>query len=343
MTVVDEEWLKAQLSDVVIKRTLLIPICEVDQNMSNRAVVILLHFPAILLSGCHIIVCLKVEAHLLPRLKVNLLLGIDNMAPEEISLNIPGRKAVFTHCQNAQAVITVRSKRHHQPARTVFASMRVTLPSHSAARVLIRLKREHNLSNDCDYLFKPGRKDIAAHIHAIDTTLLYIHIENKTNEEVVIPRRAKLGFLREYDHTDIWQVEAMKVSLTNEESIPPNSSMNDKSGQPVPSVSISSTLTISKSIQVDSDPCLQQVTPLSVTVYKKPEANKRFATLIEKFTDVFIDTGGIVNISKKEWMRVHIKPGAKILKNVVVYPLGKRGQQILDENFNKLHQQRRMS
>ncbi|OJD20838.1 hypothetical protein ACJ73_07827 [Blastomyces percursus] len=75
MTVVDEEWLKTP--DVVIKRTPPIPIRRVGQDMSDRAVVIPLHFPAILPSGRHIIVRLKVEAHLLPRLKANLLLGID--------------------------------------------------------------------------------------------------------------------------------------------------------------------------------------------------------------------------------------------------------------------------
>ncbi|OJD11126.1 hypothetical protein AJ78_08038 [Emergomyces pasteurianus Ep9510] len=203
MTVVDEEWLKTQLLDVVIKRTPPISIRGVGQDMSDRAVVILLHFSAILSSGRHVIMRLKIEAHLLSRLKANLLLGIDNMAPEGISLDISGRKAVFTHCQDAQAVITVCLKRHYQSARAVFALMRVSLPPHSAARVPIRLKSEQNLPNDRDYLFESGRNDITTHIHAIDATLSYIHIENMTNKEVVISRRAKLGFLREYDHADI--------------------------------------------------------------------------------------------------------------------------------------------
>ncbi|OJD24075.1 hypothetical protein ACJ73_04563 [Blastomyces percursus] len=193
------------------------------------------------------------------------------------------------HCQDAKAVITVRPKRHHQPARSVFASVKVALLPHSGARVPIRLRNEQNLPADRDYLFEPGRNDITAYVHAIDATLPYIRVENKTNEEVVIPRPAKLGFFKEYDHADIWHVEAIALPR-----------------------------------------------PPSYTE-KHTVANERFATLIEEFADVFTGTGGIVNIPKEEWMLVHIKPGPKIPKNVVVYLLGKSGQRILDENFDKLH------
>ncbi len=67
------------------------------------------------------------------------------------------------------------------------------------------------------------------------------------------------------------------------------------------------------------------------------------AAVVNEFPTVWQE-GGFADVPENEWMRIPLRSDweDKVPKTARVYPLGKESKQIMDDTFDKLHQQGRM-
>ena len=84
---------------------------------------------------------------------------------------------------------------------------------------------------------------------------------------------------------------------------------------------------------------------MGVTAYGTPEEVHQYDQLIQRHITSFTDDGKTANIPEDQWLTVPLvsdwrTSGAKLAHKV--YPLGQKEQQLVDEVFDKLHQQNRM-
>ena len=88
MTLVNRAYLKEQNTDYILFKTFLISVWDVRQaNSSIKVAIFHLNFKA-QLNGKSVVAKIKIEAHIINNLKINLLLGIDNLAPQEIVIDL---------------------------------------------------------------------------------------------------------------------------------------------------------------------------------------------------------------------------------------------------------------
>ena len=77
-----------------------------------------------------------------------------------------------------------------------------------------------------------------------------------------------------------------------------------------------------------------------ITVYGEMSTAMKLAAVADEFPDIWTDQG-VVDIPEDEWMPIPLKDGADP-KPSRVYPLGERDRKIIDDTFDKLHDQGKM-
>ena len=82
--------------------------------------------------------------------------------------------------------------------------------------------------------------------------------------------------------------------------------------------------------------------PNGITVYGNEEEASRISAVAMEFLEIWMDQGIIVNIPEEEWMPIPLKPGVDS-KLSRVYPFGQKDREIIDEIFDKLYKQGKMT
>jgi RNase H-like domain found in reverse transcriptase/Reverse transcriptase (RNA-dependent DNA polymerase)/Integrase zinc binding domain len=243
-----------------------------------------------------------------------LLIGTDVLVPQGITVDLTKLRAYIASCQNAEFVIRARAKPKHKLARPVHSLTHLVLPPHSEARIPIKVKSA--LPSDRDYIFEPSQLNFALYAHAVDSEFSFVHAQNQTNKPVTIPRATRLGTLAELDLLTAYQVDASAAGLA-------------ATIQPSP-LKVIGTMTEKTT-----------VTATGATIYGSGDVAKRLETVLQAY-DVWRDKGQ-VDIPIENWMRIPLVDDwqSKIKKNPV-YPLGCQDRAIVDETFDKLHEQGRM-
>ena len=78
--------------------------------------------------------------------------------------------------------------------------------------------------------------------------------------------------------------------------------------------------------------------PNGITVYSTPEVATAITTVASEYPEIWTDQGTTVNIPKEEWMPIPLKPGLPP-KPTRVYLVSQRDKQVIDETFDKLYSQ----
>ena len=89
---------------------------------------------------------------------------------------------------------------------------------------------------------------------------------------------------------------------------------------------------------------LEKKHPTNVMIYGNSDQYERLAAIIDKHKDLWVNKGGFVDIPEDEWMEVPLKSNFEDLSKdrVKVYPFGHKDREVIDKEFNKLHNQKRM-
>ena len=87
---------------------------------------------------------------------------------------------------------------------------------------------------------------------------------------------------------------------------------------------------------------LETVLPIGITVYGETPVNEQIAAAAEAYPEIWRDTGGTVNVPEDQWMSIPTIPGAKP-DSKKVYPLSPEDRKVADKEFDRLHQEGKMS
>lgn len=88
--------------------------------------------------------------------------------------------------------------------------------------------------------------------------------------------------------------------------------------------------------------------PNRIPIYDKTKAAENLKSILNKFLEIWKNYGSTAKISKAQWMTVPLQEnwqGTHQVKQrqAKIYPLGAKDKAIVDEEFNKLHKQGRVS
>lgn len=261
---------------------------------------------------------ITIEAHIVPRLESKLLVGIDVLAPEGITMDLTRRVATITSCDNMEFPITLKAKPHHRPPRPVCAAFETVIPPRAQAQISTSLRG--GLEKDRDYIFEPCRQKPAFFAQAVDGNFAFVHAINRTNEPIVVRRKDRIGYISEFDFTEAFQVGTDAAELASSDTRHPNDArpaiLPDSTGR-------------------------ETVTPEGITIHGDGENARRFRQIAESY-DIWRDTGP-ARIPEELYMHIPLKEGWENSKmKHKVYPLSKEGEKLVDETFDKLHDQDRM-
>ena len=89
------------------------------------------------------------------------------------------------------------------------------------------------------------------------------------------------------------------------------------------------------------DPHFEHRSKLGFTAYGTPEIVQQLADVAESFPTIWKDHGLLVDLPKQDWMVINLKEDAESQPGKV-YLVSHHDWKVIDETFNKIHEQKKM-
>ena len=355
VTLGDRAYLQKQVPGLEIKKmTSSIPVRGVGNKIvqTDEYAMITIYVTGII-SGVTRTASLTMEVHLVDDLKANILIGTDTMVPQGMIVDLEERTCKFGKCQGLIVPVDVVARTQPHSKRTIRATSSMTIAPGATTEVPVAYKGA--IPEDRDFLFEPDcPQDFGptggVFAHVTDSTISMVQVYNATAAPVRIPRKTRLGALFEYEQDGAFLVEASKAPLAagNVKSWKANlatgilaaaaafAGMTAKSGS---TDAVHTAPAISTLPRID--PNLEHVMANGITVYGTPDVATQIASVAEEFPEIWEDQGTTVDVPEEEWMPIPLKPDAAP-KPSRVYPVSQKDKDVIDETFNKLHEQGKM-
>ena len=272
------------------------------------------------------------EIHIVDDLKANILIGTDILVLERIDVLLSQRKAIIGSCENVELDINVTTL-PNQTNRLLMSNSQTTIPAYGST--IVQIRPLHGLPTDRDLLFEPDCRLADAYTSIVDHQLSSIELRNSSDKAVVIPRHTHLGRIVEY--------EADGCFLANPDLLRAGSKPTNwiKS-------SFQTLLAATAAYHISSGPTSEPEQRLQngVTVYRDtPTTVTALTEVTNRYPRLWEDNSNIANVPEDEWMEIPLLDNWKELYKpgqVKVYPLGTEDHKVVDEAFNKLHEQGHM-
>ena len=300
--------------------------------------------------------CFTMEVHLVDDLKANILIGTDTMVPQGMLVDLDSRKVKLGKCQGMEVPIEVTAKPRHA-TRTIRTKVSTVVAP--GATVEVPVSYNGRIPEDRDFLFEPDCSQNfgpsgGVFAHVVDSTISMVQVYNATAAPVKLPHKAKLGSLFEYEQDGaflatpedaplaVGNVRSWKANLAKGlmvaaaafsgivKDISSTTSGAELNTVPVTGMSVP-----------QIDPSLEHVMPTGITVYGTPEVASQIASVADEFPEIWKDQGATIDIPEEEWMPIPLKPNVTS-KPSRVYPVSQKDRDVIDETFDKLHDQGKM-
>ncbi len=172
MNLIDRSFLKKQISDILIKWTsLFIVIWELRTEIHHcdKYIILIIYLPN---NNDQLAVIIK-EMYIVNNLKIKMLVDINILVLENISIMLLSRKAIVNSCDDIELSLTVITQLINSVQKIIMTHKNMIIQLRSHTNVLIV---KTALSQNHDLLFEPDchTEDTAIYIHIIDYTLLTV-------------------------------------------------------------------------------------------------------------------------------------------------------------------------
>lgn len=219
---------------------------------------------------------------------------------------------------------------------------------------------------------------VTLYYHVVDATTRKIFARNDSPNATRIPKRFNLGMVSEIQYGNCFQVTdcsmAMKPPGHRHLASPPVA-QKSSSMPPCLGHNINNVVSLSTSQQGEPPlslvpthlpkplthdiprvvPGIRAVKPLTLTgakeeilpngikIYGFDTERQAYAKLVEEFPSLWKDDG-FIKVPPEEWMRIPLKDGwqDKLTGRSKIYPLGIEDRKLVDETFDKMHEQGRL-
>ena len=278
------------------------------------------------------------EIHIVDELSAKALIGIDIMKPEGIVLDTNKDLAIIGSCESLAVPMSMTAKGPRTNV-SVVSKARYAIPAHSFMTVPI----EHaTLPDDRDLIFEPDQLDaLTLSAHIVDHNMSRVIVRNDTDLPVTLPRRARLGQVLEYEAEGCFQIDPKHATIADR---PPKKVRKSLSIKQTLCTLLGLTAAFNASTSPAATPC-ETTHATGATIYGNATDSQAIASVAEAFPSLWQDTGNVVNIPEDQWMEIPLVDNWKDLYKAGqarVYPVGARDKQVINEAFDKLHNQGRM-
>lgn len=267
-------------------------------------------------------------ARIVEGLRANMLIGMDILGPEDISMIIPKRELHIGSCNNLITSISITPK-SARVQRVVCAKKEVKIPPGSATTIPIKLKGKGALPKGRDLLFEPAKfatrlglgGGIVAHLVDADTAL--VEARNTTDKAVTIAKNCRLGRINEID------ADGYFLATPEDRDLATGPVNTD------PKIyRLQSNVPESKTAQ-------ESTLNNGITLYGDDNVRKQLAEVALAYPKLWEDNSETVDIPEDQYLTIPLKPDSKV-EAAKVYPLGPRDQNFVDKVFDELHSQSKM-
>ena len=271
------------------------------------------------------------KIHFVNNLKANMLIENDVLRSEKFDIFTFTSTVYIESCEIIISIF-IKNRFTSQSATIHFIKTRI-ISSHTKISISI-----HKISlSERDYFFEPVEINFSIYSHVVDTAISVVLVRNNNVESIKIFRNFRLSKLVEIEHFNVLHVEskssdlAIRILKSKHKKL-----FFDK---------------ILKSIHKKSDAFLSTIKNMNVvlsndiTVHNSSKKNiQKFSNLIDKYSSLWTDQR-FANLSKNNWMRLSLKSDwkFKIKRKVKIYSLEQRDRNAVDNIFDKLHTQNRLT
>ena len=264
------------------------------------------------------------EIHFVEGLCANLLIGNDIISPEGMVINLGKKTAIIV---TYEISIDVNARQRGQFfARKLLTNQDNVIPFCSEA--IISLEKLP-LPDDQDFLFYPAlQANLTLYSYIMDYEISKILVKNASNLPFCVPRWHKLGHLIEMTYNNCFLLDTESAWIAA--SLPPSLHPFFLLG--------------AEPILPPTDALMETVLENGIKVFGDADAVRQISDLVAEYPSIW-ESQGFVQIPLEQWMTVPLKPGWKAKVSAIkprVYPLRNDARWLVDDTFNKLHQQDRM-
>ena len=274
------------------------------------------------LNGKTAVAHIKREVHIVPELKAKLLIGMDILGPERMDLSFRNKVLTIHSCRGLSTKIQITPRTKSVANRTVRCAEGTILPANCVSIVPVIIHSE--LPEDRDYLFEPEQVGLSLgkhggiYTHIVDHTIHHVHVFNDSPRKLEVPKNRKVGHLTDYDGEGVFHVDHANHPLAVKP--PQDSSGPDQTLSP-----------------------MEYSTENGITIYGDKKTREAILSVVNEFPHLWIDKGETVHVPDTEFMKIPLKDGWQNEKLCYkVYPLSEKDRTIVDEEFDKLHEQGKM-
>lgn len=352
MTIGDRQYIRKKVPGIVEQKTAEpIRVRGIGAAWHDTSSYVMLDFyvPGIAKNSKPAIAHFKREVHLVDDLSAKILIGVDTMVPEEMVIDAGKQKITIGSC-GITAKLDMKS-RGQRVDRTVRALQQLTIPPHTHMAVPVKI-RGKQLPDDRDYSFLPADESRLGtaggfFAHITDAHLTAVQVRNSTNEPVIIPKNKRVGRLQDFEE------EGCFLASTEDRHLAVKSSGWLKKAAKWATAGIAGLAavkgvfhTTSASVATSAIDVprinMETVMPNGITVYGDQSDYNRLSTVAEAYPTIWGPADGVVKVPEDQWMSIPTLPDAKPTA-AKVYPLNPEDRQVVDEEFDRLHRQGKMS
>lgn len=267
---------------------------------------------------------LECEIHLVEGLRVNLLICNNILSPKNIVINIAKKTALIRSCK---VTIEVNAKQQGQFfAKKLLSSQESVIPLCSEALVpLVRVL----LPDNWDFLFYPtAQANLTLYTHIVDYKILRILVKNTFDQSLRVRCRHKLGHMLDIIYDNCFLINTQPAYDST--AVPPLSHF------------FSNLSTNPLILPIDSS--MKTIFDNGKNVYGDVDAVRQISELVAEYPSIW-ESQSFVQIPPERWMKVPLKPSWESKVSSIkprVYPLGNKAWRVIDNTFDKMHEQGRL-
>jgi len=291
---------------------------------------------AIYLSGDKIrTTVIEWEVHIVKDLKAKMLVGLDILGPEKISIMMNNTEAVIKSCNNIRVPLTVHSQLTNQVKKTILSEKTISIPSRSYATVNVV---KTSLPKNQDLLFKSEcqQGDSSVYAHIVDHTLSAVQVQNDTDMPLIILRKTCLSHVIEYEADGCYLADLKDAELAA--SIKVNQANWVRT-------CFCEVLTAATAFHLETTGQPERKIGHEVTVYGSSTIAAQVKAVIHSYPHLWEDCGNVTKVSEKEWMNIPLIDNweAKYKSEQAhVYPISQNDWEVINKAFDKLQLQGRL-
>ncbi len=152
------------------------------------------------------------EVHIVNDLRAKMLVGIDILAPEGVTMDLQRKVAIIGSCDNMKIPLVVMTKSANQVNHVVLFKHRTVIPpqSHLAIAVI-----KPNLPHNHNFLFEPNchQADASVYAHIVNHNMSEVHVQNDGEISLTIPQKSHMRQVVEYEAEDCYLAKAEDTIL----------------------------------------------------------------------------------------------------------------------------------